>query len=65
MFEKLDELSPIPVFVGLYDEYADAPGMPDLTTLYADFGIRVENGRVNLDDRAEFAHIRRAIMESY
>ncbi len=65
LFEKLDELSPHPVFVGLYDEYADAPGMPDLTTLYADFGIRVENGRVNLDDRAEFAHIRRAIMESY
>ncbi len=64
LFEKLDALSPIPVFVGLYEEYADMPGMPDLTALYAQLGIRIENGQVELDDQAPFAHIRRAIMKS-
>ena len=64
LFEKLDALSPIPVFVALYEEYADMPGMPDLTALYAQLGIRIEDGQVELDDQAPFAHIRRAIMKS-
>jgi hypothetical protein len=62
LFTKLDELGGTQVLSGLYRRYANRRGMPDLTTLYEQLGIEVREGKVHLDDAAEHANLRQAIM---
>jgi hypothetical protein len=61
LFERLDELAGRPVFMPLYQKYANEQGFPDTATIYRRLGIEVEDGRVVLRDDAELADIRRAI----
>lgn len=61
LLHKLDELAGAPVFMPLYLAHADRSGFPDVLPLLARLGVRVEDGRVTLDEEAELAAIRRAI----
>ncbi len=63
LLSKLDELSGADVFMPLYERYANTPGFPDYTGLFAELGIQIVNGRVRLDDEAPLAAIRAAILE--
>ena len=62
LFATLDEFVSTPVFVALYDRYADSRGMPDLSASYRALGISGQGERVRLDDAAPLAHVRQAIM---
>ncbi len=62
LFTKLDQLGKTEVMSGLYGRYANRAGLPDLTALYDQLGIDVRGGRVVLNDAAEHAALRRAIM---
>ena len=62
LFRKLDELSPYPVFVELYERFADAPGMPPLDALYEQLGVVTGQRQIRLRDDAALASIRREIM---
>ena len=62
LFHRLDSVGETKVFRSLYNDYADAPGMPDMQPLYDRLGIVVRRGRVRLNDRAPAASKRRAIM---
>ena len=58
---KLDSLVSEPVFMPLYDRYADKKGFPDIAPLFGRLGIDIEDGRVVLRDDAELASIRDAM----
>jgi hypothetical protein len=45
----------------LYRDMALAPGTVDLPALWTRLGVRAEHGRVQFDDRAPLAAVRRAI----
>ena len=62
LFEQLDLLADEPVFEELYDNLASTPGMPDLTTLFADLGLEPDGDRVHLSDHGRLINVRRAIM---
>lgn len=64
LLAKLDSLIDEPLFMPLYQRYADAAGFPDYAPLFRRLGIAVENGRVMLHDDAELADVRRAITKS-
>ncbi len=61
-FNKLDELSPYPIFVELYEKYAHRRGMPDMVEIYDDLGIQPRADGVTLASQAKLAEVRRAIM---
>ncbi len=61
-FEKLDELSPYPIFTELYEKYAHRRGMPDMVEIYGDLGIEPGADGVILASQAKLAEVRRAIM---
>ena len=63
-FKKLDELSPYKIFTGLYDMYADSPGLPDINPDFRALGITLDNGKVILQDNAPDAGLREAIMHT-
>lgn len=52
-----DSLTQLEVKACFSDEF------PDLTTAYKQLGLRVENGRISLDNEAELAGLRRAITD--
>jgi hypothetical protein len=62
LFEQLDELTPHPVFMELYEEFNEQQGMPDLTALYRDLGLRVNGEDVELSSEGRLVQIRSAIM---
>ena len=62
-FAQLDALLDEPVFMPLYHRYADAAGFPDPDEDLARLGVRKAPLGVTLDDTAELAQIREAIME--
>ncbi|MEM9058433.1 MAG: hypothetical protein AAGD86_13210, partial [Pseudomonadota bacterium] len=63
LFERLDELADTPVFVDLYDRYADAPDFPSVDAVYRLLGISIGRGdRVRLTTSGEGAVLRRAMM---
>lgn len=62
LFEQLDDLSSYPVFMELYDEFNEQQGMPDLTALYRDLGLRVNGENVELSSEGRLVEIRSAIM---
>jgi len=62
LFEQLDALSPYPVFVNLHREFNRTPGMPDLSSLYADLGLEVDGDGIEIDGNGRLVNVRRAIM---
>lgn len=60
-FEELDSLLDEPVFMPLYDQYADQPGFPEVEPVLASLGVRIDGGRARLAPDARLAHIRAAI----
>jgi hypothetical protein len=56
-----DRAAGAPVLRQLYERMAASPDRVDLPTLWASLGVRRQNGRVALDDRAPLASVRRAI----
>ena len=63
LFERLDTLSPFPVFTDLYRQHVNSAGMPEFESIYTDLGIVAEGSRVRLRDDARLASIRQAIMQ--
>lgn len=61
-FNKLDELSPYPIFAELYKKYAYRRGMPDMVEIYDELGIEPGADGVVLASRAKLVEVRRAIM---
>lgn len=61
LFAKLDSFLDEPLFMPLYERYADAQGFPDVRATLAELGVDVRGGRVGLDDDAELASIRIAL----
>ncbi|MEM9684245.1 MAG: hypothetical protein AAF942_13325, partial [Pseudomonadota bacterium] len=61
-FEQLDQLLDEPVFVALYERYADAAGFPDPGTDLSRLGVRWTGVSVELENDAELAGVREAIM---
>lgn len=58
-----DEATGVPVLRELYDRMKAAPLDPDLDALWKRLGVRVSGGKIELDDSAPLADIRRAITE--
>lgn len=61
-FEKLDTLIDEPVFMPLYDRYANSAGFPDYRDSFAALGVEIVRGRVRLEDDAPLGAIRSEIM---
>lgn len=60
-FSRLDSLATSPVFMPLYERYADTPGFPETAEIFERLGIRVTGNRVRLWQSADLADIREAI----
>jgi len=60
-FLEGDKAVGAPVLQELYKKIKDDPVAPDLPAIWGGLGIKVRHGRVELDDRAPKAAIRRAI----
>jgi len=58
LFEKFDSLIDEPLFVDLYQRYADSTGFPEFRPLLDRLGIVVTERDVRLVDDAELAEIR-------
>jgi hypothetical protein len=56
-----DRVAGSPVLRRLYERMGTSPDRVDLDALWRSLGVRRENGRVVLDDRAPLASVRRAI----
>jgi len=62
LFRKFDTLLDEPLFMNLYRQYADTAGFPDPRPLFGQLGIEVRDGQVHLNDNAELAFVRKAVM---
>ncbi len=63
LFEQLDMLTESNVMSRLFESYAHARGLPPVESLYEPLGIRIDGDRLELDDNAPLAHVRRQIMQ--
>lgn len=61
LFVKLDTLVDEPLFLTLYESYADEQGFPDYMPTLDRLGVHIERGTVSFSDDAEFADLRKAI----
>ncbi len=61
LFQKLDSFIASPVFMPLYEKYADAPRFPDMQATLADLGVTITPRGVTLDDGQSLSAVRRAI----
>lgn len=59
--ETGDSAVGVPVLSQLYEKMKHAPVAPDLSSLWADLGVKTETGTISFDDDAPLAHIRRAM----
>ncbi len=57
-YEQLDEIAGMPVFMPLYQQYADSTDFPDAMATLARLGVEIENERVSFNDDAELAAMR-------
>ena len=64
LFEKFDALLDEPLFMNLYQQYADAADFPDARPLFGQLGIEVHDGQIRFDNDAGLAMIRQAIMRA-
>ena len=55
---KLDSFLDEPLFVSLYERYADTAGFPDVRPLLEQLGVSLVQDTVSFDDHAELAEIR-------
>lgn len=63
LFTTLDSLASKPVFMALYDRYANTSGFPDTGPVFERLGLDVDNGRVQIRRKAPLPGIRDAITE--
>ena len=61
LFERLDSLAGIAVFMPLYERYANQPGFPNTRDALSRLGVEMREGSVRLAPDAELARIRSAI----
>lgn len=63
LFTTLDSLASKPVFMALYNRYANTSGFPDTGPVFERLGLRVDDGRVQIRRKAPLPGIRDAITE--
>ena len=63
LLQRMDQVADTKVFDELARRYVGGARFPDLTTTYAKLGITIDGGEARLDDTAELAWVRDAIME--
>lgn len=61
LFSKLDSFLDEPLFMPLYDRYANSNGFPDVSAALTDLGVVTAGASVELSDRARLAALRVAI----
>lgn len=61
LFTKFDSFLDEPVFMNLYQQFADTPGFPDTNPLLEQLGIVLDDGKVRLSGGAQLAEIRAAL----
>ena len=61
LFTRFDSFLDEPLFMDLYQQYADTAGFPDVRPLLQNLGIIREGNEIQLKETAELAHIRRAM----
>jgi hypothetical protein len=61
LFQQFDALLDEPLFMALYEQYANADGFPDVRPVLTRLGVAINGHELELDDTAEFAAIRDAI----
>jgi hypothetical protein len=61
LFAKFDTLIQTPMFVDLYQQYAETPGFPATNQLFERLGIELQGTEVRLRNDAELAEIRAAL----
>jgi hypothetical protein len=61
LFKKLDSFLEAPVFMPLYEQYANTEGFPDYAPALVDLGIDVSGSSVTLRENRPLAGIRQAI----
>jgi len=59
---KLDSITQTNIFTNLYRQHLPSETFPDLTSVYSGLGLTVVNNRINFDNNAPYASIRKAIM---
>jgi hypothetical protein len=62
-FAKLDSLASAPVFMPLYQRYADTAGFPDITPVFASLGIDIDDDKIRLKRHGDLRHVRDAITQ--
>jgi len=61
LFAKFDSFLDEPLFLGLYQRYADTAGFPDTDPLLERLGVVATGQEIHLSDTAELAEIRAAL----
>jgi hypothetical protein len=64
LFETLDRLAGVPVFMPLYKRHADTAGFPDTRPLFARLGLVVTDDGLKVGRGGELRAIRTAITEA-
>jgi hypothetical protein len=64
LFETLDVLAGMPVFMPLYRRYADTAGFPDTRPVFERLGLAVSSNKVSIRRGGELQHIRTAITQA-
>ena len=64
LFARFDELASAPVFMPLYQRFADTAGFPDTSELFERLGLVVSDGSVHIRLLAELRAIRKSILET-
>lgn len=61
---RLDQLNSVPLFGALYEEFANTTTVPPFDTIFANMGIEVVNGKVQLQQSGPGARLRRQIVNA-
>lgn len=62
LFAQLDRFVAEPLFVPLYERYADSAGFPSVTPLLTELGVITDAGDLRFSESARLAPLRRALM---
>ena len=61
-FARLDRFVAEPLFVPLYQRYADSAGFPSVVPVLTELGVIMEDGDLRLSESARLAPLRRVLM---
>lgn len=61
LFTKFDEFTTTPVFMPLYQRYADTAGFPDPLPVFTRLGMVMDDGKVRMKRNGELSAIRQSI----